>query len=258
MDTMDCKHIHCFGPCMIAEWGLEAWEGEILARWNEVNLYTLTRGINRFKGLALALAEVNGKYRKIEDIDDLTAWAEGSKELSNEALKRAIAENPKSRVLQKALSWSNAVNEKITALPEEQKIPFAGVKEALAYAHERADVAIVSSANLGAVLEEWEKHGLLAYVDIVLAQNAGSKAFCIGELLKKGYDKEKTLMCGDALGDLQAAEKNGVYYYPVLVRREKESWEEFIRTACDKLIEGGYGGDYQEKKKAEFMKNLGA
>ncbi len=70
-------------------------------------------------------------------------------------------------------------------------------KEGLAYAHERADVAIVSSANLDAVLEEWEKHGLLQHIDIILAQNAGSKAFCIGKLVKKGYDKNNILMCAD-------------------------------------------------------------
>ena len=23
MDTMDVKHIRCFGPCMVKEWGLE-------------------------------------------------------------------------------------------------------------------------------------------------------------------------------------------------------------------------------------------
>lgn len=26
MDTMDVKHIRCFGPCMVAEWGLEEWK----------------------------------------------------------------------------------------------------------------------------------------------------------------------------------------------------------------------------------------
>ena len=29
MDTMNCKHFHCFGPCMVAEWGLEEWQEEI-------------------------------------------------------------------------------------------------------------------------------------------------------------------------------------------------------------------------------------
>ena len=32
MDTMNCKHFHCFGPCMVDEWGLEAWGQEILHR----------------------------------------------------------------------------------------------------------------------------------------------------------------------------------------------------------------------------------
>ena len=26
MDTMDVKHIRCFGPCMVKEWGLEEWQ----------------------------------------------------------------------------------------------------------------------------------------------------------------------------------------------------------------------------------------
>ena len=62
MDTMNIKHIKCFGPCMVEEWGLQRWEKEILERWNEINLFTETRGINRFKGLAIALQEINEKY----------------------------------------------------------------------------------------------------------------------------------------------------------------------------------------------------
>lgn len=257
MDTMDIKHFRCFGPCMVTEWGLDEWQEDILARWNDINLYTMTRGINRFKGLAIALSEINEKYCAIEGISHLVHWAEYSKELSNDALKQAIKEKPECIALQKALSWSIAVNKSINELPEEQKLPFEKAKEALAYAHTKADVAIVSSANLDAVLEEWEKHGLLDHVDIVLAQNAGSKAFCIGELKKKGYAVENILMCGDAPGDLQAAEKNDVYYYPILVGHEKESWEEFIDTACDKLVDGTYGGEYQQSKKEQFLKNLG-
>ena len=258
MDTMDVKHIRCFGPCMVDEWGLDEWREDILARWNEVNLYTLTRGINRFKGLALALREIDEKYKKIEDLQDIVVWAEHAKELSNDALKREIENKPQSVSLKKALAWSLAVNTSINALPEKEKVPFEKAKDGLCYAHERADIAIVSSANLDAVLEEWDKHGLLQHVDIVMAQNAGSKAFCIGELLKKGYSPEKVLMCGDAPGDLQAAEKNGVYYYPILVRQEKQSWEEFIQVAFDKLLGEEYGGEYQRQKITEFKKNLGA
>ncbi len=258
MDTMDVKHFRCFGPCMVEEWGLQAWSEPILTRWNDINLYTMTRGINRFKGLALALEEINAQYTAIEDLDTLLTWAAESPELSNDALTRAIADKPESVSLRKALSWSRAVNASITALPDEVKLPFPLAKEALAFAHQRADVAIVSSANLGAVLEEWEMYGLLPHTDIVLAQDAGSKAHCISELLKKGYDPAKVLMCGDAPGDLAAAEKNGVGYYPILVRKEKESWQEFMDDGFRRLLDGTYAGDYQEKKKTEFLKNLGA
>lgn len=257
MDTMDIKHIRCFGPCMVTEWGLEPWSNAILTRWNDINLYTITRGVNRFKGLAMALGEISEKYVEIEDLETLKNWVDTSSELSNGALKQAIEQNPDSISLKKALNWSVAVNESINALPNESKLPFEMAKEALAFAHERADVAIVSSANLDAVLEEWERFGLLEHTDIVLAQNAGSKAFCIGELLKKGYDPKHVVMCGDAPGDMQAAQKNGVYYYPILVRREKESWEEFISCAFDRLINENYGGDYEKQKILDFLENLG-
>lgn len=255
MDTMDIKHIRCFGPCMVTEWGLEEWKDEILSRWNDINLYTMTRGINRYKGLSIALSEINEKYTPIEDLDTLAKWVESSPELSNGALEKAIAAND-SVSLKKALSWSRAVNTSITALPGEEKLPFRGVKEALAFAHEKVDVAIVSSANLDAVLEEWEKYELLGHTDIVLAQDSGSKAFCIGELLKAGYEKDHVLMCGDAPGDLDAAQKNGVFYYPILVRHEAESWQEFVDKAVSRLLDGSYGGVYQQEKIDAFLNNL--
>ena len=255
MDTMDIKHILCFGPCMVTEWGLEEWKDAILTRWNEINLYTMTRGINRFKGLALMLREIHETYTPIQDVDVLETWVENSKELSSGALQKAMETND-SVILKKALSWSQHVNTNINELPFEVKKPFEGVKEGLAYAHQFADVAFVSSANLQVVLEEWELYGFLEHVDIVMSQNVGSKAYCIQELLKKGYDTEKVFMAGDALGDYEAAEKNHVFYYPILVRHEKESWSEFRDQAVDKLVDGTYGGDYQHQKIDAFMENL--
>lgn len=255
MDTMDIKHIKCFGPCLVDEWELEIWRPNILKRWNEINLYTMTRGVNRFKGLAMMLAEIDAQYRAIEDLESLERWAKESDELSNAALARAI-ETTDSVCLKKALSWSNRTNAAINALPESEKKPFAGVKEALAYAHERADVAVVSSANLQAVEDEWELYGLLEHVDIVCAQNAGSKAYCIQELVKHGYDRSHVLMTGDAPGDLKAARDNGVCYYPILVKREAVSWSEFTAAAVDRLLDGTYVGEYQDEKIEEFYKNL--
>lgn len=255
MDTMDIKHFRCFGPCMVEEWGLGQWGEAILERWNVINLYSMTRGINRFKGLAMALGEIDKTYKKIEGLGAFLDWAETSPELSNSAVEKAIAQGGDTVCLEKALSWSKAVNASITEIPEEDKKPFEGVKEGLALAHELADVAIVSSANLQAVLDEWDMYGLLDHTDIVLAQDAGSKAYCIGELLKKGYEKDHVMMTGDAPGDLKAAESNGVFFYPILVKREKESWSQY-GEAVEHLVGGNYGGAYADAKKKEFLDNL--
>ena len=49
------------------------------------------------------------------------------------------------------------------------------------------------------------------------------------------------MMAGDALGDLDAAEKNGVFYYPILVSREAESWEQ-MESAVEKMKNGAFAG----------------
>jgi len=255
MDTMDCKHFYCFGPCMIHEWKLEQWEKEILDYWNQVNLYTMTRGINRFLGLSKVLTYVNETYCTIPQIEILSAWSAQAKELSNAAVK-AMYEQTGEEIYQKALSWSLAVNESITKLSDDLKKPFDGAPEGVKCAHRYADVAIVSSANLEAVREEWEKFGLMDSVDICLTQNEGSKAFCIGEMLKAGYEPGHVLMVGDAPGDRAAASKNGVLYYPILVRKEAESWRRFTREALAKFLEGSYAGEYEEARIAEFEENL--
>ena len=259
MDTMNCKHFHCFGPCMVTEWGLEEWKTEILDRWNVINLFSMTRGINRFKGLAMALKEIDGKYKKITGIDVLVRWTETAPALSNDAVAKAIedaADADAKLIFQKTLAWSKAVNTAIVALDENLKVRFAGAKEGLAAAHCFADVAMVSSANRDAVEEEWGKFGLLNDTDIVLAQDVGSKAACIAAMLKFGYDPAKVLMVGDAPGDCDAAKKNNVQYFPILVNHEKESWDELIAVGYEKLRSGEYAIYGEEKEKA-FLQNLG-
>ncbi len=255
IDTMDIKHIKCFGPCMVTEWNLEELKEPILERWNEVNLYTLTRGINRFKGLAVALIEINEKYITIEGLDEFVRWTEETKELSNESLEVEI-EKTNNICLKKALEWSKSVNKAIDLLSDDEKCPFEGVKEAIILAKKVADIAIVSSANEKAVLDEWNKHGLLENVDIVLTQNIGSKSYCINKLIAKGYSRNNVLMVGDALGDLKAAEENEALYYPIMVRKEKESWIRFSKEALERFTSNSYYGEYQEKVIAEFKENL--
>lgn len=256
MDTMDIKHKKCFGPCMITEWGLEKWENEILERWNEINLYSVTRGINRFKGLAVMLAEINEKITKIDGLDALLTWAENTKETSNASIEKEI-EKTNSECLKKALNWSLALNRAIDKLSDEQKKPFEGVKETLEKLHSFADIAIVSSANKSAVVEEWTKYGLINSVDIILTQENGNKAHCIAEMKKKGYKDGKVLMVGDADGDYKAAESNGVYFYPIRVKHEKESWSKLNNETAQMFYEGKLNEDYRNNLIRIFYENFG-
>lgn len=242
---------------MIEQWGLQQWQEPLLERWNQVNLYSMTRGINRFKALAILLTQIDQTLQPVAGIKAFALWAETAPELSNSALEALIPTLEVNRqVFEKALAWSKAVNASIKELPEEEKRAFPGAPEGLKAAHSQADVAVVSSANRQAVEEEWQKHGMLEYTDIVMAQDSGSKGACIKALLETGYAPDKVLMVGDAPGDLQAAVKNGVLYYPILVRREAESWKRFVEEALPKLLSGDFAGEYQQKLLDEFNANL--
>jgi phosphoglycolate phosphatase-like HAD superfamily hydrolase len=73
---------------------------------------------------------------------------------------------------------------------------------------------------------------------------------------KFGFDNTHVLMVGDAPGDLDAAQKNGVFYYPIMVGKEKFSWDRFRNEALGKFIDGSFGGDYQQQLIDEFNANL--
>lgn len=255
MDTMDVKHKEAFGPEAVNTWDLHHIKDRFLEVWNHINLYSKTRGINRFKGVVATFEALEKEGIEMPDISNFKKWTETTNELSAPSLQREI-EKTNDEQLQKALDWSNAVNHAIETKLAGSDKPVEGAKEGLEAAKKAANVAIVSSANGAAVLDEWTRHELAVHVDVMLGQEAGTKAYCIGELKKFGYNNEQVLMVGDAPGDLEAAQKNGVLYYPILVGKERFSWDRFINEALDKFINGTYAGAYQEQLIKEFNENL--
>ena len=255
IDTMEVKHRKCFAPEMIKTWNLQENEDYILNLWYDINLYTQQRGINRFKGLVETFKVLRDKnIVEIEDLDTLIEWVETTNELSNNSLMREM-EKKDSKSLKMAYEWSINVNEAIKNLPEDDK-PFDNVKEGLEGISKSADVAVVSSANGEALDHEWNRHDLVKYLKALLAQDAGTKAHCISELKKKGYDSKRVIMVGDAPGDLDAARQNGVLYYPILVGKEGFSWERLLNEAFPKFINGEFDEAYQEALIKEFNDNL--
>ena len=181
MDTMNIKHIKCFGPKFIEAFNITKNIQAVLDRWNDINLYQITRGINRFKGLALILCEL---YPDDEECADFKKWTGSAKELSENSVKNKIEEGG-GEIFKKALIWSQLTNAAIVALPDGEKKAFDGVYGALEEAGKTFDIAIVSSANFAAVKEEWERCKLLELTDCITTQQDGSKAFCIAELVDR-------------------------------------------------------------------------
>ena len=254
MDTMEIKHRECFAPEMIKTWNLQENEEYILNLWYDLNLYTQTRGINRFKGLAETFKIISEKGIEIEDIDSLLNWVDTTNELSNRSLKNEI-EKTNSKALKMTLEWSLNVNEAIENLPKGDE-PFENVKEGLETLSKIVDISVVSSANGEALNDEWSRNELVPYQRALLGQEAGTKQHCIAELKKKGYDTDKILMVGDAPGDLQAAKNNDVRFYPILVNKEGFSWERLVNEAVPKLMNGEFDEVYQNQLIEEFNNSL--
>ena len=119
-----------------------------------------------------------------------------------------------------------------------------------------ADIAVVSAASKMEVEKEWRQHDLIKYVGEFLTQEEGLKEHSIQKLMEEGYEKDHVLMIGDAPGDKEAADKNDVLFYPVLAREEDISWEDFLKEALEKFLNGTYRGEYQEKLNKAFFDNL--
>jgi len=246
IDSMEVKHRECFGPTAVTEWGLWTMEAAFLARWNDINLYTQTRGANRFKTLAQILAEFN-----VTGHDEVCAWVSRAKSLSNDSLACETSD-----VLKKVLRWSQDVNKAIEALP--MPVTFAGVGDALKLIGQSADIAVVSSANRSAIEKEWDAGGILHHAAIVLSQSDGTKNALLGGLIEKGYDPKRVVMIGDSPGDLDAAVENNTCFYPIIPKREFECWRVLTDVAWGDFLAGklkDYTGEFNQYLGGKCIKN---
>lgn len=254
LDTMDVKHMRCFGPCLVHEWGLSEYKEDIIRLWRRINLTSSTRGINRFVGLAKVLEEIHENYREVEGLDEYIYWVQTAQELSDKSLEEAFERN-RGVCIGKAMEWSRLVNQSMAMVSDTRKQPFDGTREALEAAKVYGDVAIVTAANRQEIKREWETYEILPYADLLLSQETGVKGECLKALVEKGYEKERVIMIGDAPADLEAAREAGILFYPILAYQERESWEAFPE-ALKRFLDGTYKGEFQDKKIEEFKENL--
>lgn len=255
MDTMTVKHEMFFAP--FAALALNPKDPKSFVEdWNDVNLYKLTRGINRFESFALFLEKYESELQiSGVDIRPFLDWIHKTSEFSESSLNDELTKSGEV-ILKIALEWSKKVNQAISSKDPKSYSSFSGVKEALEEISKHAEIFVVSSANKKAVLDEWSANGLIPFVNEINTQEDGSKKSIVASIIDRGFDVDHVLMIGDATKDRDAALDNGVLYYPILARRESESWKRLMEGVFQSFLNGSYRQEHQSYFLQEFEKNL--
>jgi phosphoglycolate phosphatase-like HAD superfamily hydrolase len=255
-DTMEIKQKECFCPQFIKHYGLQRVSKYARETWEFVNLYSKTRGVNRFKALIRTMEllqerkEVKFRNANILDMTSVIEWTKKESKLGNPTLEKYALEINDS-IINLTLKWSKEVNLDIEELVFDIP-PFPYVKESLVKIFDKADLLVVSQTPVEALTREWEEHKIEHYVKLIAGQEYGTKAEHLKFAAKGKYPDNKILMIGDAPGDLSAAKSNGVIFYPINPGHEDDSWQRFYSEAVDKFFAGTYSGEYEEKLIKEF------
>jgi len=259
-DTMEVKQKEFFIPNAVKHFGLFAISKYVRETWEFVNLYSTTRGINRFPALVKVIdmlaqrPEIAELGFRLPDMDPLREWIKKETKLGNPALKEYVRNNPHP-ALEPVLKWTLAVNEDIGKWLKDTP-PFPYAKKSIERLSTLADAIVVSQTPHEALAREWEEHSIDRYVRAIAGQELGTKTEHITMAAKGKYPDDRILMIGDAPGDFRAAHDNGALFFPVVPGHENRSWKLFFEQALDKFIAGEYRGDYQKLLISEFEKSL--
>ncbi|MBI9021048.1 MAG: HAD hydrolase-like protein [Verrucomicrobia bacterium] len=256
-DTMEVKHKECFCPAFIKHMGCQPVSKAAREVWDFVNLYSKTRGCNRFLALQYARdllrsrKDVQARNFKVPELQELDAWIKRETKLGNPALKAEV-EKTGNEELGKMLAWSVEVNERVADMVFGMP-PFPFVMDVLKQAQGKADMIVVSQTPLEALTREWEENEMDGYIEMIAGQEHGTKTEHIHFATEgKGYESSKILMVGDAPGDYKAAAENQALYYPIIPGNEEASWERLAKEGLAKFFDGTFAGDYQQMLLEEF------
>ena len=256
-DSMEIKHKECFAPMFIKHWRLQAASKYARRAWEFANLYSKTRGMNRFpvcvRTLKLVAAWPEAAARGIElpDLTPLEAFIESEYPPSNAGLE-AYRERFPDPLLDLTMDWSLAVNAAVKDIVFGVP-PFPRVRETLDRVVAEADLAVVSGTPGEALRREWEENSLTHYPQLIAGQELGKKTEHLAAMAGQDrYPPDRRLMIGDAPGDRKAAEATGCLFYPVCPGHEEESWDRLCNEALEKFFTGSYAGAYQAERIREF------
>ena len=256
----EIKQKECFCPNFIRFFELQKVSKYARETWEFVNLYSKTRGVNRFLAVIETIRllsgrkEIHARKAVMPDIAPLVKWTGEETKLGNPALE-AYTAKVRDPFMDMVLSWSKKVNtdisEMVYGIP-----PFPFVKESLEKLFPMADTIVVSQTPLEALQREWEENGIDGFARMIAGQEYGTKTEHIALGAVGKYPSDKILMVGDAPGDFKAAKTNGVLFFPINPGHEEESWERFFREGLDAFFSGRFAGSYEERLIGEFERYL--
>lgn len=260
-DSMEVKQKECFCPMFIKHFHLQAASKYARQTWEFVNLYSKTRGCNRFQALSATLnllrrrPEVTARHIALFDTVSLEEWLAKESKLSNDTLADAV--HGGLVALAPVLAWSKAVNAAIADIVQGVP-PFPQVRACLDRITPQADAMVISQTPGEALRREWAEHGIDSLVKLIAGQELGSKTEHLKFAAVGKYPRENILMIGDAPGDFKAAKSNQVLFYPIVPGHEEQSWERLLDEGLNRFFSGRYAGSYEEELFAEFDASLPA
>ncbi|MFA7368466.1 MAG: HAD hydrolase-like protein [Kiritimatiellales bacterium] len=250
-DSMTIKQ-RIFHTGIIKFWSLEAVETEFrkVAEWTA--LFSPWRGLNRFE-LLLRILQGVSKYISActnpPPTDALEAFAKSGVPLSADELAKRI-ERTGDPELKRALEWSRSVSREIADIAE---MPvFDEVFQTLEKIRPIADSIVVSQTQEEALVREWRNAGLEKFIDVIAGAEFGSKIESLGTAMKNRHAPERTVMVGDAPGDLETARAVGCLFFPIIPGDEPSSWVELREEGLRRVFDGTFAGEYQNALIARF------
>lgn len=258
-DSMEIKHKECFTPMFIKHFQLQAVSKYARECWDFVNLYSKTRGANRFPALVRAVKllgerpQVKARGVKMPDLTALEAWIARETKLGNATLNSEVKNG--NTGLAQVKVWSDAVNAAVADIVHGVP-PFPRVRESLQMLSARADALCISQTPAEALKREWAEHGIDQFVAVIAGQEMGTKTEHIKFAAAGKYAPEKILMIGDAPGDFNAAKKNGALFFPIVPGREEDSWARLHDEGLERFFAGTYAGAYEAALVKEFDASL--
>lgn len=261
-DTMEIKQKECFHALIADTWGLQSIEALVRETAEFVNLYSRSRGSNRFPALLQVMdllrerPEAGASGLPIPHLDGFRQWLSEETQLGMPALEARVAATADPD-LATVLAWSTAVNRRIEEVVTDVP-PFEGVTQCLATITQHADLIVVSQTPVEALVREWELNGIIDRAAVIAGQELGTKSEHIAMATEGRYPADRILMIGDAPGDGAAAKANSALFYPINPGHEEASWQRLHGEAFERFLGGTYAGEYEAGLIAEFDRLLPA